>query len=100
MAIKTDLAPEIQRVNVLQDRYVVAHTNQSLLLGDLETGNLSEIIWRGSGKEKFDFSNPGVCMISNSGELTLVEFGNNEILGNCRTEFIKPNLVSVRISNQ
>jgi len=70
------------------------------LLGDLETGNLSEIIWRGSGKERFDFSNPGVCMISNSGELTLVEFGNNEILGNCRTEFIKPNLVSVRISNQ
>lgn len=39
-------------------------------------------------------------MISNSGELTLVEFGNNDILGNCRTEFIKPNLVSVRISSQ
>ncbi len=83
---------------MLQDRYIVAHTSLSLLLGDLETGNLSEIPWRGSGKEKFDFSNPGVSMVSNSGELTLVEFGSNEPLGNCRTEFVKPSLVSVRIS--
>ncbi len=100
VAIKTELAPEIQRVNVLQDRFIVAHTSQSLLLGDLETGNLSEIAWRGSGKEKFDFSNPGVCMVSNSGELTLIEFGSNEPLGNARTEFVKPSLISVRISPQ
>lgn len=52
----------------------------------METSRLSEIQWRGSGNEKFDFSNPGVCMIFNAGELTLVEYGSNEILGVCRTE--------------
>jgi intraflagellar transport protein 172 len=38
-------------------------------------------MWRGSGNEKYDFSNPNVCMVYNAGELTLVEYGNNEPLG-------------------
>lgn len=46
-------------------------------------------MWRGSGNEKYDFSNPNVCMIFNAGELTLVEYGNNEPLGTCRTEHMK-----------
>lgn len=54
-------------------------------------------MWRGSGNEKFDFSNPNVVMIYNAGELTLVEFGDNEPLGTCRTEYVKPSLISARI---
>lgn len=78
---------------------MIGHTHDTLLLGDLESGLVSEIQWRGSGGEKFDFSNPGVCMVFNSGELTLVEFGNNEIMGTCRTEHMKSNLISARISS-
>jgi hypothetical protein len=33
-----------------------------------------------------------------AGELTLVEFGNNEPLGICRTEYVKPYLISARIN--
>lgn len=54
-------------------------------------------MWRGSGNEKFDFSNPNVCMVFNAGELTLIEYGNNEPLGNCRTEHVKPHLISTRL---
>ena len=38
--------------------------------------------------EKFDFTNNNVCMIYNAGELTLVEYGNSQILGYCKTEYI------------
>ena len=34
-----------------------------------------------------------VCMIFNAGELSLVEYGNNEILGTVRTEFMNPHLI-------
>lgn len=55
-------------------------------------------MWRGAGNEKFDFSNPNICLIFNAGELTLVEYGNNEPLGTCRTEQMKSNLISARVS--
>jgi hypothetical protein len=29
-------------------------------------------------------------MISNAGELVLVEYGNDTLLGTCRTEYTKP----------
>ena len=61
-----------------------------MIISELKTGKTSEILWQGSGNEKFDFSNPNVCMISNAGELLLVEYGNNDILGTCRTEYTKP----------
>lgn len=32
-------------------------------------------------------------MIFNAGELTLVEYGNNDILGSVRTEFMNPHLI-------
>ena len=38
-------------------------------------------------------------MIYNAGELTLIEYGNNEILGNCRTEHMKKNLISARLAS-
>lgn len=34
-----------------------------------------------------------VCIIYNAGELTMVEYGQNEILGSVRTEFINPHLI-------
>jgi intraflagellar transport protein 172 len=37
-------------------------------------------------------------MVFNSGELTLVEYGRNEILGSLRTEHTSSHLISVRLS--
>jgi len=53
----------------------VANSLESIIVADLEINKCSEIPWRNDGREKFDFSNPGVCMIFNNGELTLIEYG-------------------------
>lgn len=42
-------------------------------MGDIELNKTSELNWNGSGKEKFDFSNTGIVMIYNAGELTFVQ---------------------------
>lgn len=34
----------------------------------------------------------------NAGELSLIEYGQNEVLGTCRTEHMSPYLISVRIN--
>ena len=39
-------------------------------------------------------------MIFNAGELSLVEYGMNEILGSVRTEFMNPHLISVRLNER
>eukprot|EP00761_Pharyngomonas_kirbyi_P006752 gb/GECH01006760.1/.p1 GENE.gb/GECH01006760.1/~~gb/GECH01006760.1/.p1 ORF type:complete len:1732 (+),score=261.24 gb/GECH01006760.1/:1-5196(+) len=91
---------EIVKINVYQDRYLVAYTSDTLLLGDLDLGNISEVPWAGNGKEKFFFSHEYVCMIYYSGELVLIEYGYNEILGSCRTEYMNPHLVSIQIVPQ
>jgi intraflagellar transport protein 172 len=96
--LKSQQGYEISKINVYQDRYIVASTANSILMGDMESCKLSELPWRGSGNEKFDFSNPNICMIFNAGELSIVEYGVNELIGTCRTENIHPNLISARLS--
>ncbi|KAG1667872.1 Intraflagellar transport protein 172 [Nymphon striatum] len=93
---------EIQDVKVMgQERYVIAYTSDTLLLGDIQTAKLSEVPWQGTGgNEKFYFDNQNVCMIFNAGELSLVEYGENSILGSVRTEFMNPHLISVRINER
>lgn len=39
-------------------------------------------------------------MIFNAGELTLVEYGLNDLLGSVRTEYMNPHLISVRINER
>lgn len=76
----------------------MASTHSTLLLGDMETCKMSELPWRGSGNEKFDFSNPNICMVFNAGELSIVEYGVNEVIGTCRTENVHPNMISARLN--
>lgn len=78
-----------------RDRYVVAHTSDTLMIGDLQTSNLSEIPWKSNpgSEEKFYFENENVCMIFSSSELTLVEYGANDALCSVRTEFMNPHLI-------
>lgn len=37
-------------------------------------------------------------MVFNAGELSLIEYGVNEVLGSCRTEHMSPHLISVRLN--
>ena len=58
-------------------------------------------MWPNSGRnEKFYFDNANVCLIFNVGELSLVEYGENKILGSVRTEFMNPHLISVRLNER
>jgi intraflagellar transport protein 172 len=98
IVLKSNVGFEIKKINIFQERFLVAHTPESLLLGDLQTCRLSEIPWQSSGNEKFFFDNPTVCMVFKAGELSLVEYGCNEVLSCCRTEHMSPHLISVRIA--
>ena len=101
IVLKSNFGCEITKINVYaEDRYIVANTIDTLLCGDLESCKLSEVPWSSNGSEKFVFDNPSVCMVYASGELSLIEYGKNEILGSCRTEKMKPTLCSVRINER
>uniref|UniRef100_A0AAY4EJK5 Intraflagellar transport 172 n=1 Tax=Denticeps clupeoides TaxID=299321 RepID=A0AAY4EJK5_9TELE len=102
VVLRSHYGYEIDEVKIMgKDRYLVAHTTDTLLLGDLVSNKLSEVAWQGSGgNEKFFFENEMVCMIFNAGELTLVEYGSNEVLGSVRTEFMNPHLISVRLNER
>ena len=100
--LKSIYGYEIEDVRIMGgDSFLVAKTTETLLLGDLQRNLLSEIPWANSGgNEKYYFENANVCMIFNAGELSLVEYGKNEILGSVRTEFMNPHLISVRINER
>ncbi|XP_078598147.1 intraflagellar transport protein 172 homolog [Branchiostoma floridae x Branchiostoma japonicum] len=102
VVLKSHYGYEIEEVKIMgKDRFLVAHTSDTILLGDLKTNKLSEVPWQNTGgNEKFFFENETVCMIFNAGELTLVEYGANEILGSVRTEFMNPHLISVRLNER
>jgi intraflagellar transport protein 172 len=81
-----------------QDRYVIANTSRTIIIGDLTTQLVSEVPWTTSGKEKYFFDYPTLCMVYNVGELSLVEYGSNEVLGCCRTEYMNPRLIRYGLS--
>lgn len=53
---------EILDTKIYQDKFIVAHTTESLLVGHLESCSLSEIEWHGSPdeRERFVFDNDQV----------------------------------------
>nr|CAH8871752.1 unnamed protein product [Trichobilharzia regenti] len=93
---------EIDDVKVMgQDRYLIAHTSNTIMLGDLRENRLSEVPWNNKSlKERFYFGYSKFCIIFGSGELHVVEYGVNEILGSVRTEFTTPYLISVRVNER
>ncbi|CAH0547356.1 unnamed protein product [Brassicogethes aeneus] len=93
---------EIEDVKIMgKDSYLVARTEETLLVADLIRNLLSEVPWNNSGRhEKFYFENSTVCLVFNAGELTLIEYGDNDILYSVRTEFANPHLISVRLNER
>ena len=100
IVLKSEYGEEITNVNIYRERFVIGHTTGTLLVGDIITKKLSEIPWHSGGGEKFFFDNPAVCMVFEAGELSLIEYGSNEILGSCRTEHVSGHLLSVRINER
>ncbi|KXS17578.1 hypothetical protein M427DRAFT_121993 [Gonapodya prolifera JEL478] len=100
IVLKSHYSYEITKIDIFQDQYLVAHTPETLLMGDLASCKLSEIPWIFTSNEKYFFENPQVCMIFSSGELSLVEYGVNDTLATCRTEFMNPHLISVRLNER
>jgi intraflagellar transport protein 172 len=96
LLLKTLLSTEISKMNIFGNN-IVFTTKDSLLIGDVDRGKYSEIPWIVTGKEIYDFSNPGMCMIYHTGELAIIEYGKNEIIGYCRTDYIHPNVVSAKV---
>ncbi|KAL1502378.1 hypothetical protein ABEB36_007525 [Hypothenemus hampei] len=93
---------EIDDVKIMgRDSYLVAKTKETLLVADLHRNLLSEVPWNNPERnEKFYFENPNVCLVFNAGELTLIEYGNNDVLCSVRTEFVNPHLMSVRLNER
>ena len=61
--LKSHYGYEVYEVKILgKDRYVVAHSSDTLMIGDLNSGDLSEIPWRSvaGSEEKFYFENESV----------------------------------------
>lgn len=89
VVLKSQYGHEIINVQIMgKDNYLVARTPETLLIGDLQRNLLTEVIWSNTGcHEKFYFDNPSVCLVFNAGELSLVEYGSNEILGSVRSVF-------------
>ncbi|CAO1308118.1 unnamed protein product [Diamesa tonsa] len=102
MMVESQLGLEIDDVRIMgKDNYLVGRTEESLILCDLTRGLTSEVPWIATGRhERFYFENPNVCLIFNAGELSLVEYGDNFILGSVRTEFVNPHLISVRLNER
>jgi intraflagellar transport protein 172 len=100
ISLRSQYGKEIMKTNIHKGRYVVASTEETLLLGDFESVKSSEIQWHGNGKEKFNFENPQVAIVAFAGELTLIEYGENEILGSVRTSYTNSHVLSVRINER
>ncbi|XP_017022793.1 intraflagellar transport protein 172 homolog [Drosophila kikkawai] len=102
LTIESQLGLEIDDVRIMgRDNYLVARTEESLILCDLTRNLSSEVPWTASGHhERFYFENPNVCLVFNVGELSLVEYGDNAILGSVRTEFVNPHVISVRLNER
>lgn len=100
IVVRSQYGCEIIKTNIYKNRFVVATTTDTLLLGDFDTLKLSEIQWHGNGSEKFIFDNPSACVIYYAGEVSLVEYGLNEILGSIRTSHTKSHVLSLRINER
>jgi intraflagellar transport protein 172 len=85
---------DITKIDLYQDKFVVAFTTATLLLGNLLTYKLAEIDWQQSGGEKFYFENERTVMVYNLGELIVIQYDRNVPLISLRTEHVSPYLVS------
>ena len=94
-------ALEIRAISVHHARYLMGRTQETLIVADLHSGLQSEVPWSAGtdaeSKERFYWDSEGCCMAYVHGELSVIEYGVDDIAGCCRTEYVSPHLVSVRV---
>lgn len=95
LTLSSNQGYEITSAKVIKERVATAQTASSLLVGDFESGKTCEIFWQCTGDEKFILDDD-VLLLSDSGELSVIEFGENAIAGSVRTEFVSNFTVSYR----
>jgi intraflagellar transport protein 172 len=100
VVVRSQYGREILKTNIFKNRFVIANTVDTLLLGDLESAKLSEIQWHGNGSEKYIFDNPSATIIYFAGEVSIVEYGMDEILGSIRTSYTNSHVLSLRINER
>jgi intraflagellar transport protein 172 len=98
--IKTDLSPEILKVDIKNNNFLIVNTDNSLIVGDLTLQKYSEVPWNNSDSCRFDFNNLNTCLVYVNDSVAVIEFGKNEIMGYFRTEYCHPNLISARLFNK
>ena len=101
VAMRAKDGSEVRDVRVRNDRYVVANTaGGSLLVGDLDACKMSEVAWNFTGRETFDFDVEKACVVRNAGEISVVEYGVDEVIGTVRTPHAAQHLVSVLVRDR
>ena len=100
ISIKTDLSPEILKVDIKNNNFLIVNTDNSLIVGDLTLQKYSEVPWNNSDSCRFDFNNLNTCLVYVNDSVAVIEFGKNEIMGYFRTEYCHPNLISARLCNK
>jgi intraflagellar transport protein 172 len=94
LVLKSARGSEISKISVLGgDRYLVAYTPDTLLVADLTACALSEVSWRRTGTERFNFDSPDACLVVAAGELAVIPYGASDILGPVRTEYTNPKVL-------
>eukprot|EP01038_Epipyxis_sp_PR26KG_P006699 gene6699-9188_t len=100
VVVRSQYGREILKTNIFKNRFVVANTEDTLLLGDLESAKLSEIQWHGNGTEKYIFENPSAAIVYFAGEVSIIEYGVDEILGSIRTSYTNSHVLSLRVNER
>jgi len=87
---------EIKEIKLVRETFVVIWTKSTLILANINfPEKVSEIDWTGmvSTGVKFYFDFENIVLISNVGELYIIELGINQILISLRTDFVNPRLI-------
>ncbi|EPZ35542.1 WD40 repeat-like protein [Rozella allomycis CSF55] len=96
VVVQSNSGFDIQQIDVFHENYVFAKTKGTIICGDINSLAISEVPWYNEGGEKCIFDTPPLCLIYKAGELFIIEYGQNEILVICRTEYVQPHLISAR----
>ncbi len=83
-------------------RFVAARTNGTLLLVDIESMKVSEVLWQSPerGKEKYLFDYPNLAIVIIAGELSVIQYGQNKILGSVCTSYVNCHVISIAMGNR